>query len=60
LQKFGKCLRTLQAVQSQAHIIIEKFDIFLEVRPGKVGCTSGAVVMEALLKKVKVTIYTLV
>jgi len=53
-------LRTLQAVQSLAHIIIEKFGIFLEVRPGKVGCTSGAVVMEASLKKVKVTIYTLV
>jgi hypothetical protein len=53
-------LRTLQAVQSLAHIVIEKIGIFLEVRPGKVGCTSGAVVMEASLKKVKVTIYTLV
>jgi hypothetical protein len=53
-------LRTLQAVQSLAHIIIENFGIFLEARPGKVGCASGAVVIEALLKKVKVTMYTLV
>jgi hypothetical protein len=53
-------LRTLQAVQSLAHIIIEDFGIFLEAGPGKVGCTSGAVVMEASLEKVKVTMYTLV
>jgi len=53
-------LRALQDVQSLAHIIIENFGIFLEARPGKVGCTSGAVVMEALLEKVKVTMYTLV
>jgi hypothetical protein len=51
---------TLQGVQSLVHIIIETFHIFLGVRPGKVGCTSGAVVMEASLEKVKVTMYTLV
>jgi hypothetical protein len=60
LLKIGKCLRTLQAVQSLVHIIIENFGIFLEAGPGKIGCTSGAVVMEASLKKVKVRMYTLV
>jgi hypothetical protein len=60
LGKFGKCLRTLQDAQSLVHIIIETLGIFLEVRPGKVGCTSGAVVTEASLEKVKGTMYTLV
>jgi len=53
-------LRTLQDAQSLVHIIIETLGIFLEVRPGKVGCMSGAVVTEASLEKVKVTLYTLV
>jgi hypothetical protein len=53
-------LKSRQAVQSLAHIIIEISGIFLEAGPGKVGCTSGAVIMEASLEKVKVPMYKLV